>query len=99
MRPSKSTKKESAATVVDMDAENTSESEVDATPRSYAAVAARPGTTPATEGRQPPPGPPPPSSSPPSPRPGGSGESSKKRKAAKEPRLQDSDSVFLISLE
>ena len=60
MRPSKSTKKESAATVVDMDAENTSESEVDATLRSYAAVVARPGTTPATEGRQPPPGPPPP---------------------------------------
>ena len=96
MRPSKSTKKESVATVVDMDAENTSESEVDATPRSYAAVVARPGTTPATEGRQPPPGPPPPGSRSPSPRQGGSGsgESSKKRKreAAKEARLQDSDS-------
>ena len=95
MRPSKANKKETVAMVVDMDAENTSESEVDATPRSYASVVARPGTMPATEGRPPPPGPPPPPGSrSPSPQQGGSGESTKKRKreAAKEARLHDSDS-------
>ena len=102
MRPSKAKKELLAmAMVIDMDAENTSESEADATQRSYAAVVARPGTSQAAEGRPPPPGPPPSGPPPsgsrsPSPRQGGSGtgESSKKRKrgAAMEARLQDSDS-------
>jgi hypothetical protein len=95
MRPNKLTKKESAAMVVEMDGGDTTESEADAVPRSYAAVTARPGTAPATEVRLPPPGPPTTttaSSSPQSPRPGGSGEGHKKRKAAKEARLTDSDS-------
>ena len=43
MRPNKLTKKESAAMVVEMDGGDTTESEVDAVPRSYAAVTARPG--------------------------------------------------------